>query len=372
MTVGVLDAYASPTIAKDADTYATQNGDGSYGSGQLTQVQQSAYTNQKACGPSGWFGEETLDVEAVHAMAPGADIRYYASKSCEDDDFLDALGTIVDQDRVQLVSNSWDGVEEGETTDLINAYETVFAQGSLEGISFLFSSGDDGDEAAATGIKQTDYPASDPLVTAVGGTADEIDGDGKLTGQAGWGTDEYTLSKDGASWVPAGFLYGGGGGSSALFDKPAYQSGFGTGASRQVPDVGLDADPNTGFLVGETQTFANGVRYDQYRIGGTSLASPLFAGLTALKFQASGGKGVGALNPTVYGSGADFRDVKNVKQPAGDVRADYADATGFDPSKGITYTVRTFGQDSSLAVTKGYDQVTGVGSPNTKWLTPLQ
>ena len=80
-------------------------------------------------------------------------------------------------------------------------------------------------------------------------------------------------------------MYGAGGGSSALFDRPGIPEGRRAASNgwsgRAVPDVGLDADPTTGMLIGETQTFPDGVRYGEYRIGGTSLASPLFAGMTA-------------------------------------------------------------------------------------------
>ncbi len=81
-------------------------------------------------------------------MAPGARIRFYPSPSCFDDDFLDTLANVVDEDRVQLVSNSWGDLEQNES-DTIPAYENVFLQGALEGISFMFSSGDNGDELAA-------------------------------------------------------------------------------------------------------------------------------------------------------------------------------------------------------------------------------
>ena len=68
--VAITDAYAAPTIAKDAQRYATDNGDGGYATGQLVQSVPAKFTHQAACDPSGWYGEETLDVEAVHAMAP--------------------------------------------------------------------------------------------------------------------------------------------------------------------------------------------------------------------------------------------------------------------------------------------------------------
>jgi subtilase family serine protease len=369
VTVAITDAYASPTIAKDANKYATNHGDGAYAAGQLIQTKVGKPNRQDDCDPSGWYGEETLDVEAVHAMAPGARIHYYASASCYDDDFLDTLATVVDDNDSKLVSNSWSDLESNESADNVAAYETVFLQGATEGISFLFSSGDSGDELAATGLKQVDYPASDPYVTGVGGTSDAIGAGGKLLFQTGWGTEKYNLSADGKSWSSIGFTSGAGGGTSSLFNRPAFQDGAVASPYRQVPDIGLDADPNTGMLIGQTQTFTTGVQYDEYRIGGTSLASPLFAGLTALTLQNNAGKGVGLLNPLIYKSKAAFTDVKGAPADAGVVRVDYANTE--DASDGLLYSVRAFNRDSSLKVTKGYDNVTGVGAPNPKWLTVL-
>jgi subtilase family serine protease len=231
----------------------------------------------------------------------------------------------------------------------------------------MFSSGDSGDERVSSGVKQADYPASDPYVTAVGGTSDAIGADGRFEWQTGWGTHKYSLNATGTAWTNNAWLYGAGGGSSALFKRPAYQDGFTRNAYRQVPDVGLDADPNTGMLVGETQTFPNGAYYDEYRLGGTSLASPLFAGMTALTLQNGGGAGLGLLNPTIYGNASHaFTDVSGPGADPGNVRVDFANSV--DASKGLVYSVRTFDQDSSLQVTPGYDDVTGVGSPNPSWL----
>ncbi|HEY2982764.1 MAG TPA: serine protease, partial [Jatrophihabitantaceae bacterium] len=189
----------------------------------------------------------------------------------------------------------------------------------------------------------------------------------------GWGTHKYSLSSDGTSWDSLGFLYGAVGGFSALFNRPDYQNGVvptSAPGGRAVPDVGLDADPTTGMLIGETQTFPDGVHYGEYRIGGTSLASPLFAGMTALTLQ-NAGSGLGLLNPTIYsqaGSGT-FTDIKGTPKDAGNVRVDYAN--GVDPTDGLLYSVRTFGQDSSLSLARGWDDVTGIGSPNAGWLTSV-
>jgi subtilase family serine protease len=370
VTVAITDAYAASTMAKDAETYADRNGDGSYAKGQFVQTKPGATTHQKACDPSGWAGEETLDVEAVHAMAPSANIHYYGANSCEDADLLKALNKVVNDDTAQLVTNSWGDVESATSASLVASYESVFLHGAVEGMSFMYSSGDDGDELANTGVKQADYPTSDPYVTSVGGTSTGIDGSGNLAFQTGWGTEKYSLSANGTAWdLSTAFLYGSGGGTSGLFNQPSYQAGIAPAGHRDVPDVAMNADPNTGMLVGETQKFGKKTLYDQYRIGGTSLASPLFAGMTALAIQANGGHGVGLLNPVIYANPSAFTDVVEPPAALGDVRVDFAN--GVDASDGLLYSVRTFDQDSSLTVGPGWDDVTGLGSPNSAWLSAV-
>ncbi len=201
--VAITDAYAAPTIKFDSNHYAEQHGDGSYAPGQFTQKVPGSFTDEDTCGASGWYGEETLDVEAVHAMAPGANIQYYASKSCFDDDFLKTLAKVADQNQVSVVTNSWGDLEENEAQDTVAEYENIFCQDAMQGISVLFSSGDNGDEVAHSGIKQADYPTSDPYVTSVGGTADAIGQGGAHVGQTGWGTHSWSLSDDGSSWRAA-------------------------------------------------------------------------------------------------------------------------------------------------------------------------
>jgi subtilase family serine protease len=375
VTVAITDAYASPTMASDAATYAQRNGDAAYKPGQYSESLPKTFTRvnggKRQCDASGWYGEETLDVEAVHAMAQGAKIRFYAAASCYDKDFLDAFARVNDEDNASIVSNSWGEPELAQKTSLTAPYEAAFLQGATEGITYTFSSGDDGDEVANTGTLQTDSPTSDPYVTAVGGTATAINSAGALAWETGWGTEKYSLSADSSSWdLAIPFQYGAGGGISLTTAQPDYQVGITPAGGRGVPDVAMDADPTTGMLVGQTQTFPDGVSYDQYRIGGTSLASPLFAGMTALAFQHAGG-GVGLLNPTIYanaGTGA-FTDVAAPPADAGNVRADFVN--GVDDSDGIVYSVRTFNQDASLTTGPGWDDVTGLGSPNSGWLTAV-
>jgi subtilase family serine protease len=367
VTVGVVDAYASPTITADINTYSHLHGDGLFHLNQYTQAASPTFTNTKACDPGGWYGEQTLDVEALHALAPAASIRFYPAASCNDPDFVDALDTVVSEDRVQVVANSWGSPESVETAGMERVYQSIVLRGESEGISFIFSSGDNGDEQADSGIVQPDFPASDPYVTAVGGTSAAIGANGRMSFQTGWGTDRYGLSHN-ASWKSLGFYYGSGGGVSHDFRQPTYQKGIVPGNFRQVPDVAMDGDPQTGMLVGETQQFPGGASYGEFRVGGTSLAAPLFAAFTALALQHSG-KRAGELNPTIYAHRGDFIDVRGPALATGVVRADFANT--LNSSGGVNYTVRTFNTDSSLHVNIGWDNVTGLGTPSTGWLSAL-
>ncbi|TAM71671.1 MAG: serine protease [Microbacteriaceae bacterium] len=375
VTVAITDAYASPTIQSDANRYATDTGDQPFTTGQFTQSLPGSFTqvnsnrSPKQCDASGWYGEETLDVEAVHAMAPAANIRFYAGKSCQDADLLDTFNRINDEGVATIVTNSWGGVGDVVKPALLQAYETAFLQGAVEGISYVFSTGDSGDEAAALGSPQTDYPASDPYVTGVGGTSTAITQSG-VVGETGWQTTKYTIVN--GAWAPVSpFLYGGGGGYSSNIAEPGYQAAAGVhspNGGRALPDVSMDADPTTGMLVGQTQTFPGAVAYDTYRIGGTSLASPLFAGMTALKIQASG-HGLGLLNPIIYADHSGFHDVTGAGIDAGNIRVDFAN--GLDATGGYLYSVRSFNTtNTSLTVGTGWDSETGWGSARAGWLTP--
>lgn len=375
--VAITDAYASPTIAYDAATYAKKHGDAAYAGGQLSQVLPKKYAHTDECGAAGWYGEETLDVEAVHAVAPAADITYVGGASCYDDDLLDSLSKVVDGHLADIVSNSWGSIESAETPDLQAAYDQVFQFGAVEGIGFYFSSGDNGDEVANTGTKQVDSPANSAWVTAVGGTSLAVGKGDKYLWETGWGTEKAMLSADGKSWTdfPGAFTSGAGGGTSATVAEPFYQQGVVPGAlatansaagNRVVPDISAIADPNTGFKVGQTQTFPDGSQqYSEYRIGGTSLASPVIAAVQALAQQARGGKAIGFANPSIYaryGTKA-YHDVTDNPTGSGLAVARVDFANSYDASQGLLTSVRTLGADSSLKAVKGYDDVTGVGTP---------
>ncbi|NUP22007.1 MAG: S8/S53 family peptidase [Streptomyces sp.] len=376
--IAITDAYASPTLAFDAATYAKRNGDAAWTTGQLRQVLPGKYTKTKDCGAAGWYGEETLDVEAVHAVAPGAQVTYVGAASCTDDDLLDSLGKIVDNHLADIVSNSWGDIEANQTPDLAAAYDQVFQFGAVEGIGFYFSSGDNGDEVANTGTKQVDTPANSAWVTAVGGTSLAVGKGDSYLWETGWGTQKAVLAADGKSWTdfPGAFTSGAGGGTSKTVAEPYYQKGVVPDAlvkansadgNRVVPDIAAIADPNTGFLVGQTQTLPDGKTqaYDEYRIGGTSLAAPVIAAVQALAQEAAGGKPIGFANPSIYaryGSKA-YHDVTDNPTGSGLAVARLDFVNGYDKTGGLTTSARTLGKDSSLRAVKGYDDVTGVGTP---------
>jgi subtilase family serine protease len=374
-TVAVIDAYASPTIAADANQWSVNRGVPQFKANQFTQVVAPGTYHHPEKGqkqdPQGWYGEETLDVEAVHGMAPGANIVYIGAPNNFQD--LDAaLNYAVDKDVAPIITNSYGFDTELLAPGFIRPYEDTILQGVIEGIGIYFSSGDNGDESASVGYTTADWPASSPYVTAVGGTTLGVGASNNRLFETGWGTTRATWT--GTAWSPAPpgtWTYGSGGGVSRLFAEPSYQQGVVPSSvftaqgrtGRAVPDVSAVADPNTGYLIGETQTFPDGSSsYSEYRIGGTSLASPLMAGIMALANEAAGHP-LGFANPLLYsltGTSALY-DVTSPSSTIAMVRANYKNSV--DASGGLSYSLRTANQTQSLATTAGWDDVTGVGSP---------
>jgi len=369
-TVAIIDAYASPTILQDVNTYSQRNGLPQFQGSQFSQVvapgtlRRAENSRQD---PQGWWGEETLDVEAVHSMAPGANVVYVGAPNNFQD--LDAaLNHVVDRGLAQIVTNSYGWSTELLPNGFVKPYEDILIQAAAEGIGVYFSSGDNGDETQVMGYRTADWPASSPWVTAVGGTSLGVGATNNYVFETYWGTDKWSLS--GGSWVSNGWWYAAGGGTSRIFGEPSYQAGiadsfagyFG-GSGRVLPDVSMVGDPTTGMLVGQTQAFPDGNYYDQYRIGGTSLSSPLFAGVMAVADQAAGAPH-GFANPALYAQAgtAAYRDVVPSKTWIGAIRADYANSV--DTAGGLVYSVRTLGDTLTLTSKKGFDDANGLGTPN--------
>jgi subtilase family serine protease len=381
VTVAITDAYAAPTIYQDAQRYNQVHGQPQFTRGQFSQItpRPNGYDNTDLCGAQGWYGEETLDVEAVHAMAPGANVVYVGASDCLSG--LDnAWASAIDNHVADVITNSWtDGTDDINLlgSDYVAFYEQFSLEAALTGITVNFSSGDSGDHTAGgtdPSAKTVEFPADLPYVTGVGGTSVEIGSQGQWLNEFGWQTD-YSVLTNGA-WAPAPpgtYSSGGGGGTSELFTQPFYQAGrvpasiseyYGSTPMRAVPDIAMPGDPNTGFEVGETQVFPDGTYWDQYRIGGTSLSSPLLAGVVAVANQLNH-RPLGFINPLYYGllGSSALHDVVAPKRPVAQVRTEYVN--GVDDSQGLLFRLQTVDvQSSTLHDTPGYDDETGVGTPN--------
>ncbi len=381
VTVAIIDAFASPTMLADANKYSANHGlpslNGLY-SEHVAPGTKLRAANKKM-DPAGWSGEESLDVEAVHTMAPGAKILYVGSPNNGSD--MDAsLNWIVANHAADIVTNSYGFSGEALPPGNIKPTNDIFIQAAATGISLFFSSGDDGDETGGQGGAPTpDWPASSPWVTAVGGTSLGVGASDNRLFEFGWETAKSALSN--GAWGTPGYQYGSGGGTSRLFAQPWYQAGvvpdsmsktYGGAAMRVVPDVAALGDPTTGMAVGQTQSWPDGhTAYSEYRIGGTSLASPLYAGMFALAIQKAG-HNFGLANPVLYAAPANDITKAGLDTTPGAVRVDYVN--GVDPSGGYVYSTRWFDADNSLTihVQNGYDDVTGVGSPTGQgWLDYL-
>jgi kumamolisin len=266
-------------------------------------------------------GEETLDASWTSGIAPKATIRIYASGALSFVALDTALDQIIEdvatQPGMRQLSISLGLGESFMSPGEVQTEHTKFLHLAASGVNVFVSSGDAGSNPDNTGHNptgplQAEYEASDPAVIGVGGTTLRLDPTGAVSSEIGWAAS--------------------GGGVSRFFQRPAWQTGTGVpgGSLRLVPDVSSAADPNTGALL----VFGG----SSIGIGGTSWSAPVWAGFCALLNGArtKGGKpALGFLNPSLYkliGTPA-FRDI-------------------------------TSGSNGAFNCGPGYDQVTGIGSPN--------
>lgn len=373
-TVAIIDAYASPSIVSDVNRLSTSRGDRPLTT--YTQKVPSTFYDEALCGgPSGWQGEQTLDVQAVHNIASRAGVFYEGGFNCGGGIDV-ALSDVLDNQRADIVTNSYGDAGEPPLY-AVKAEENQHLQAAAEGIGLYYSSGDSGDETVNGLPAQPDYFATSPWVTGVGGTTLGVAKNGSVALQTGWGTSIDPVVKDSTTGalgygepLPGDFVFGAGGGASGLFTQPWYQRGVVpasiAGGERTAPDVSADADPYTGEVIGispvDDAKYPAVGSYTEETYGGTSLASPLFAATVALSQQASGAR-VGFLNPTLY---AKYRSNPSIIR---DVKPAPGSAFAYTSAKsGNTFLV-TNDTDSSLKTRSGYDTDTGLGSPTLSQLT---
>jgi|HubBroStandDraft_1064217.scaffolds.fasta_scaffold15701_2 subtilase family serine protease len=413
--VAIVDAYDSPTLLSDAQRYFAENDHTNpLSSAQFFNDEPATVDDQAECGGSGWYAEQALDVESVHTMAPGADILFVGAQDCLDTSLLAALQTAITSG-ASVVSDSW-----GDTLgDLFDdaaskaAYDDTFMVADSTGVSVLFSSGDSGDNFAASGLAAPNYPPSSPFITAVGGTTLEINSAGNQIAQYGWSTAKQELcvgvtpTNCGSSTTPTdaapAYQAGGGGGTSYTYSQPFYQAGvvpsalalrnealFGPVPLRVDPDISMDADAQSGLLIGLTQVFPHGTHYGEFKEGGTSLASPLLAGVIADADEVAGGP-LGFLNPILYNAyikaPTAFENISPPATPdaASVIRVDYANEV--DSTDGYNVSLRVINYEGpetycdgtnncatrnvTLSTGPGFNSMTGLGSIGADFIAAM-
>ena len=409
-TVAFVGANASPTLQGDVSRYSSLHNLPAPVISEIVAPGVYRHPDTPKQVPGDFYGEETLDAEAIHTTAPGAHLLFVGSSNANQD-FDASINHIVDKHLSNIISISYGFSGENVPQGFINSLNGTFIQAVATGIGVYVSSGDNGDETTTFKTPAVDFYADSPNVTAVGGTSaavvpttgnlavnyDSVDTASSALNQPGWRRDfevgwqtgrdvisptpsdnlttaPFSLNGTLAADPPGVFFGGGGGGVSQIFPQPLYQSAvIGSASGRVVPDISALADPNTGLLVGQTQTFSNGTYYDEYRIGGTSVAAPLTAGMAAVADQIAGSP-LGFLNPRIYqaykSSKSAFYDVDQadlfgtLTSPIPSVvRVNYKNSENL--FGGLSYSLRTLEESNqTLHSTRGFDTATGVGTPN--------
>lgn len=316
-TIAVVDAYDDPNIASDLQTFDSQYGLPSCPAGSCfvkDEPQGTPKTN------SGWALEMSLDVEWAHSIAPGAKIILVEAANSNLGNLLSAVDAAVGQG-AQQVSMSWGGSEFSSES----SYDYHFNSGTT---SFFASSGDSG-----SGVE---YPAASPYVISVGGTTLDVDSSGNYVSESAWS--------------------GSGGGISAYELKPIYQNNFQPYAGRSIPDVSYNGDPNTGVAVYDSVPYFG--QSGWFEVGGTSAGAPQWAGISAIA-----NSGNAKLASSSFGTSSAFYGAASGAEsnpPTLPYVANYHDIT--TGSNGNCGSICNAGL--------GYDEVTGVGSPQSNNLIP--
>jgi subtilase family serine protease len=295
---------------------------------------------------TGWAEEITLDVLWSHAIAPGANITLVLAKSNNDADLLSALQYAVNNNLGDVISQSFGENESCEDPNLLAQQHQVFAEATAKNITIFASAGDNGAGQAScdgsTLVQAASTPASDPLVTAVGGTELHaapycltVLGCDPTTNPAA-GTYQGEIV-----WNEAG-IGATGGGFSVIYSEPSYQQGtIHGGKQRGEPDVSYNSAVLHGVL---TYLDIPGLAVGFYLFGGTSAGSPQWSAITAIADQ-NAGRDLGFINRALY----------HIGQAQRRYSADLFDVISGNNS---------FGGVTGFNAGPGWDATTGLGSPS--------
>jgi subtilase family serine protease len=394
MTIAVVDSFGSETMSHDLHVF-----DNAFGLPHMCgeegvtcapgmpkfSVLQQGSVNTDGQPPNNGTGQEThnlwalevsLDVEWAHSVAPMANILLVTTPTAETlgvqgfPDFFKAENFVIANHMADVISESFASAEEAFASpqSLLNLRSALKAA-QAQGVTMFASSGDGGTaNSLKTPVKSpttvpfptVEWPASDPLVTGVGGTylctnaitgvgVDNVSPPSNCQGQ----------SNREVGWIASG------GGFSHVFARPAFQGTLPAGSTaipattRGVPDVASQASSRTGVLVYITNPGYTGIvcgttfcSKGWYVVGGTSASSPEWAAMTAIADQINGGP-LGYINPALYAIGSN---------PAR-YAADFFDVTTGNNGAAAPAI-------PGYPATTGWDPVTGLGTPNAAVLLP--
>jgi subtilase family serine protease len=405
-TIAIVDWCGSLTIQDDANKFSAK-----FGLPKLTSSNFTiTYTAPSACEAYDQV-EINLDVEWAHAVAPGADINLVVPPSASFQDVDQAEFDVANEGLGNVLSGSYGSAEAFTAPTELDTESLISEIGAVAGISFNFASGDDGNYEFADGVflPTVNAPADSPWSTAVGGVTLALNSDNSIAWQAGWGNNANVVAAEGTvADPPIGEFYAGSGGGPSNcvtkntrfsrpictggFLKPSYQKGSVPGKYRQLPDVSWLADPFTGAAI--LISIPGQVPEQVWEVvGGTSLATPMFSALWAIANQeamAGGGTELGQAAPYLYslptGAAYDIVPVTSATNVTGSIQdshgtkkysaARLAEATPTEHlfvsalwdiySEEETAAVISFGTDPGLSTAPGWDNVTGVGTPNAQ------
>ena len=343
-TIAIVVSFGSPTLRADLQAF-----DRAFG---LPDPHLEIVAPLGARHPhnSGWVGETTLDVEWAHAIAPRARIVVLESPVDETEgvqglpEFLQLERYALHHHRVDVFSQSWAATEDTlfdpRGRAMVAQFHRFYADAAAKGVTVVAASGDDGAAGPELSLSHmfpypvVGYPASDPLVLAVGGTRLKVGLDGHVHGETTW--------------------TGSGGGVSKFFPEPAYQRGLPAAAQRLLrghrglPDVAYNSALESPLLVYHAGRWT--------LVAGTSAAAPQWAGLVALA-DCLAGHDLGSINAALYHLAASPR-----------YRADLRDIT----TGGIVGPKRGGSGTGGIVFRAGpgWDAATGLGSPRAASLIP--
>jgi subtilase family serine protease len=384
-TIVIIDWCGSPTIKGDANAFAAKFGLPPLTASNFQILNSGTVPTCAAPDP-----EINIDVEWAHAIAPGANIDLVVPPSASFQDVDNGELYAIENNLGNVISGSYGSEELYTPTSVLDVESAINEIAALMGMSANFASGDYGDYTYDAGFPASvSAPADSPYATAVGGVSLALNTNNTIAWQGGWGTNETLLNGEGTIYDPPfnfGFAFGSGGGPSAVFSKPSFQSSI-RGPYRQQPDIAWLADPFTGGVIAISEPFVSpALEWTVY--GGTSLATPMFSALWAIANQEAGaplGQAAQYLYSMPAGTITDVVPVASTTNvtasiressivtdhyTAAEVAAPLETTTKFlsalwnYPDTEDTVYVITFGTDSGLKTAPGWDDVTGLGTPN--------